>query len=302
MVGALFKSQKDPRYRLSALVSIDTLLSDWDLREHVIKLVQSARTKLPANVSSDDIEQRFGVDICEEVLPMDKDGAYIESESKIVININITSVERRQFTLFHELVHHLIRGDGDLYSYLHDTYEDTNDFDRTIELICNIGAAEFILPRSKVRNLIEFQGFSINLVPQLCYQELVSGPAALIQLIQNAPNSCYGVICDYGIPPNSTNSNQHSFIRGQQERTLYILYSMWSPSAKYSLARLTQIPKDHLLMRVLSEDRMIEGIERIPFRSGTDWKVPAEAIYFRGKVYGIFNVKPPPSNLQLRLL
>jgi Zn-dependent peptidase ImmA (M78 family) len=301
MAGALSEFEANTRICLR-LVSINTLLSERELRERVIELVQSVRSQLLSNVSNDDIERCFGLEICENTLPMDKDGAYIESESKIVININITSVERRQFTLFHELVHNLIRRDDELYSYLHDTYEDTNDFDRTIELVCNVGAAEFILPRDRVRALIDNQGFSIDLVPQLCQQELVSGPAALIQLIQNAPNRCYGVICDYGSPQYYANGNQKAFIQPQQISTLYIQYAMWAPSAKYSLARFTQIPKDHLLMQVLMEDRMIKGIERIPFRSGTEWKVPAEAISYRGKVYGLFNVTPPPNPQQLRFL
>ena len=62
----------------------------------------------------------------------DKDGAYIEDESKIIISSNLTSEERQRFTIFHELTHHLVREDDELYSYLHDAYEDSNDFDRTI--------------------------------------------------------------------------------------------------------------------------------------------------------------------------
>jgi len=283
-------------------ISGKTLLSDRQLREQVIKLTQQTRKQLPGQASFTDIERCFGIQIYEDTLPMDKDGAYIEDGFKIIINNHVTSDERRQFTVYHELVHHLIREDEDLYTYLHDTYEDTYDFDRTIELLCNIGAAELILPRDSVRKLIETQGFTIGLVTQLCEQRCVSGPASMIQLVQNAPNRCYGVICDFGIPPNSRIVNQHSFIRTQQTNILYILYTMWSPSEKYSLARFTQIPENHLLTQALKEDSLVKGKDRIPFRSGTDWQVPVEAICFRGKVYGIFNVSPPPNHQQFRLL
>jgi Zn-dependent peptidase ImmA (M78 family) len=278
------------------------LLSTRQLREQVIELAQKACTRLPTQASYKDIERGFGLQVRVDQLPIGKDGVYIEEETKIIINSNVTSEERRLFTAFHELIHYLIREDEDLYSYLHDAYEDTNAFDRTIELVCNIGAAELILPRERVRKLIDSQGFSLELVPQLCQQDCVSGPAALIQLVQNAPNRCYGVVCEFGIPPYLDNMKQQAFFQKQKANTLYILYAMWSPSEKYSLARFTPIPKGHLLMQTVAGDNLIKAKDRIPFRSETDWRVPAEAICFRGKVYGLFKVTPPPNPQQPRLL
>jgi len=283
-------------------ISGRTLLSERQLREQVINLAQVASNRLPNQASLADIERNFGLQVCIGDLPVDKDGAYIEEYSKIIINNNITSDERRQFTAYHELVHHLIRQDEDLYSYLHNAYENTKDFDRTIELICNIGAAELILPQYMVRNLIETEGFSLEAVSKLCHQDCVSGPAALIQLVQYAPNNCYGVVCEFGIPPISENAKQQTFFQQRKANSLYILYAIWSPSAKYSIARFTPIPKDHLLMQAKLANKLIKGKDRIPFRSGTDWQVPAEVNCFRGKVYGLFNVTPTPNPQQIRLL
>lgn len=282
-------------------VSNQPPLSEKQLRERVIELVQDARRQLPENASHTDIGQYFGLEVCEGHLPLDKDGAYIESESKIVVNNKVTSLERRKFTVYHELVHYLIRKDAGLYSYLHDAYEDSNNFDKTIEIVCNVGAAEFILPRQLVRDLINETGFSLNLVPLLCKKSNASGPAALIQLVQNAPNRCYGVVCEFGLPPTLTYTNQQTFTPSAPVNNLYILYTIWSPSARYSISRFTTIPKDHILMQALSEGDLIKGIDKIPFRSGTDWQVPIEAICFRGSVYGIFNVTPSPNQQQLKL-
>lgn len=283
-------------------MSNPTIISDRELREQVICLVQSARAGIPQNASEQAIGGKFGLEVTEGSLSNDKDGAYIENEAKIIINSIVTSEERKLFTLYHELVHYLIRQDDDLYSYLHETYPSSTDFDKTIELVCNIGAAEFILPRDKVRSYIEKDGFSLELVQKICHQGCVSGPAALIQLVQNAPHRCYGVVCEFGITPNTAIKNQQAFIQKQQINTLFILYAMWSPSARYSIARFTQIPKDHLLMQPMLEENLIKGKERIPFRSGKNWQVPAEATSFRGKVYGLFNVSLPPNHQQLRLL
>lgn len=282
-------------------MSDSTILSDRQLQEQVIELVTSFRMQVPTNASISDIVDRFGLSIHEGELPAGKDGAYIENESKIIVNSLITSEERKLFTVYHELVHYLIRNDSDLYSYLHEAYQDSRDFEKTIELICNIGAAEFILPRENVRDLIEKEGFSLNLIPTICQDNCVSGQAAMIQLIQCAPHCCYGVICGFGIPPLTRSNNQTAFVPANNIETLYVLYAMWSPSAKYSIARFTPIPKDHMLFNALSNHNLISGRGRIPFRSGTNWIVPCEVLNIRNSIYGIFNVKPPLNYLHPRL-
>ena len=141
--------------------------SDRQLCEKVIALAKNAGERLPDNATVTDIEQCFRLQVCEEPLPLDKDGAFVEGEAKIIVNSNVTSVERRNFTFFHELTHHLVREDDDLYSYLHDAYVDPEAFDKTIEFLCNIGAAEMLLPRDQVRELIEHQGFSLKRVLEL---------------------------------------------------------------------------------------------------------------------------------------
>lgn len=278
-----------------------TLWSDIRLREQVVNLAQKVRKILSDSPSASDIEKYYSLTVQEDTLPQDKEGAYIEQESKIVINKLITSGERRQFTLYHELVHHVIRQDDDLYSYLHDAYPNTSDFDRAIELICNIGAAEIMLPREIVRNLIDQKGLSLSLLPELCQSKTVSGPAALIQLIQNAPNQCYGVVCERGKSNSITNSNQQAFLPSEVSNVLYILYAIWSPPVKYSLARYTTITSNHLLSQTADSQQLIKGVDRIPFRSGRDWRVPCEVIAFRNKVYGLFQVTQPPNPQQPRL-
>jgi hypothetical protein len=71
---------------------------------------------------------------------------------------------RRRFTLYHEIVHLLIKRNGELYSILHDQYPSDKDFNRIIERLCNVGAAEFVIPREDLHAAIEARGFSISLV------------------------------------------------------------------------------------------------------------------------------------------
>jgi len=276
-------------------------LSDRQIRERVIMLVQGACHGLPKNPAISDIESHFGLHVRHESLPVDKDGAYIEADSKIIVNNRIKSKERRQFTLYHELVHYLIRLDDDLYSYLHDAYSDSDDFDRTIETLCNIGAAELIIPRQDVRDLIEKKGFSLGILAQICELGPISGPSALIQLVECAPNKCYGVVCENGPLTSSINVNQAAFVDPEPASGLYIIYAAWSPSVQYLLARFTRIAKDHLLFRALSSPGIVKGIARIPFRSGANWQVPCEVCLFRDNIYGLFHITAPPNTQQPKL-
>lgn len=277
------------------------LLSERELRERVIDLAVEARSHISDSASPEEAAQYFGLRVRLGDLPNGQDGAYLEVSKTIVINQAMSSRERHNFTCYHELVHYLIRQEDDLYSYLHDVYPDSGQFEGVIELLCNIGAAELIIPREKVRSLIEEEGFALTHLPRLCTDLDASAPAGLIQLIQCAPHPCYGVACEYGLPTAQHHEGQSSFIPRQPNAALYILFAVWSPSARYKIARSTIIRDSHLLNQAYQQEGYLTGEEAIPFRSGTEWRVRCEAMYFRGKVYGIFNEKQPPSADQPRL-
>ncbi|MDF1500750.1 MAG: ImmA/IrrE family metallo-endopeptidase [Anaerolineales bacterium] len=277
-------------------------MSESELRGCVIDLVDAARAQVPAGITPEEAVRRFGLRIRLGDLPDGKDGVYIKDSKTIVISQVVTSKERRNFTCYHEFVHHLVRQEDELYSYLHETYSGPGKFEGVIELLCNIGAAELIIPRRKVRALIEAEGFTLAHLPRLCSDRDVSAPAALIQLVQCAPHRCYGVVCEEGVPPTSIPTGQQALMPKPSKPSLYILYAAWSPSAKYSIARYTILPGDHLLAQSYRDRCLISGEERIPFRSGNEWRVPCETMYFRGKGYGVFNAIPPPNPDQPRLL
>ena len=60
-------------------------------------------------------------------------------------------VSRRRFTFYHEIVHQLIKRNDVLFSILHDQYRADTDFERICERLCDVGAAEFLIPRTRVR-------------------------------------------------------------------------------------------------------------------------------------------------------
>ena len=123
-----------------------------DVNAHVIQLVRNtvrkyASTGIP---DFDEICSGLGLAVKEVPLSPAQDGMIIK-QGTILINSRIQSKERKRFTQFHEITHHLIDEDGDLISILHDAA--WGEYDKQVERLCNIGAAEFLMPREEFTKL-----------------------------------------------------------------------------------------------------------------------------------------------------
>lgn len=275
-------------------------ISERQLRERSITLVRNTREAFQKEIPLRSLLVNLGLKLKEVELPEGKDGAYIESSKTILINRKITSSERRTFTAYHEITHHLIRFDDDLYSELHEFSSDNDVFNRTLESLCNIGAAEFLLPREYVRDIFRDKGFSIGHLKSLCELRGASIPAAAIQLAQYAAHQCYIVVCESGVAPNNSHQTELvSLTSGGSQ--LYILYAASSPSAKYSISRYTVIRKGHIIHDAHDRQITVTGVDDIPFKSGKSWKVPCEAMFYRAKTIAAFNATEPISNAQPKL-
>lgn len=275
-------------------------ITERQLRDDCRALVMRTRESLGENVSQTSLLNQLELTLKKGRLPKGKDGAYSAQTREIVINQEINSPERWNFTFYHEVTHHLLRNDDSFYSALHDFACKEQSFERTLESLCNIGAAEFLLPGHQVRSLIEREGFSIQHLKVFCDHRQASMPAAAIQLAQHAAHNCYIVICEIGLPTSS--SCQPKLISSlTQSPILYVLYSAGSPSAKYTISRYTMIPAGHLIQEAHRAQTTMVGSDLIPFKSGKKWPVPCEAMFFRGKTIAVFNVTEPVTPLQSRL-
>ena len=231
-----------------------------------------------------------------------KDGMIIEQRT-IVINSRIQSQERKQFTRFHEVMHYLINQDDELISTLHDaTWDQHGEYDRQVERLCNIGAAEFLMPREKFAKLYKEKGLNVDLIPLAANYFETSTIATAIQLAQVAPHSCITAICEYGLIPNETSPAQGDFLKQvdyTSTKKLHVVYSASSPSMKYWLARYTHIPDDHPINQAFSQAQPLDEKTHIPFPSGKKVPCYCEALPDKGRVYAMFHLTPPPNPNQL---
>lgn len=239
----------------------------------------------------------------EEQADIGVDG-YISGKT-IVINNDITYQERKNFSLFHEISHYLIKNDDEINSFLMEFHAGKEDeYQRYIEFLCNSGAGEFLAPIGKIREIIAEKKYSITLLKDIDKIFPVSKPALLFQLARAASHKCTLVVIERG-PLQRGTEQQHAELKSvpTSGNQYYILYSATSKRNKYRPGRFAIIPKHHLLRNAFEEQRYLKGKDFIPYKSGNkDHKIDCEAMYYHGKVYGLFNLEPPPNDhLQSRL-
>ena len=223
------------------------------------------------------------------------DDGYI-SDNEIVINRDITYLERKNFSLFHEISHHLISTDDEIISFLMEFHAGKEEeYKRYIESLCNLGAGEFLAPIDKIREQITGKKFSIILLKELEGIFPASKPAIIFQLARAASHKCTLVVIDWGSPPQTLGQQFDNMLSVPVSRDQYfILYSATSKRNKYRPGRYTIVPKHHILRNAFDEQSFITGRDFIPYKSeNQNHKCDCEAMYYHGKVFGLFYLERP---------
>ena len=252
----------------------------------------------------DEICSGLGLSVIEDDLPIGTEGMY--TEKTIFLDSRIRNEERKRFTQFHEITHCLLEENEDLISELDEyTYGQGDKPHPQIEYLCNIGAAEFLMPSKEFAKLYEERGFNVQLILLAADYFKSSTIAATIQLAQVAPNKCIAVVCENGLIPNDAALSQASFFstehRYRNKPRLYVSYAASSPAASDRwLAKYTVIPDDHLINQAFWQAEMLEAESYIPF---PNWQEPCfcEALPHENRVYVLFHLTPPPSPNQMSL-
>lgn len=268
-------------------------LSDREIERHVLDLVDRARREydLPDGCTGATGCAALGLSLRRASLPSGVDG--LLADGRVVINEAIGWPPRTEFTIFHEIVHHLLDEDGELIEYFTRVLRhDGRAFDAAIERCCNIGAAEFLMPRARVRHMIGEVGFSVALAGRIAARSGTSLVAAALQLARWAPVDCYLVLGAHGPIPRAL----------PPQAGLHLEYAFASPGVKYPLARFTPIPPDHLLATVWQDGQPATGRSYVPFRSGKRQPCHGDARRLGSRVVGLLALQRPITGAQLALL
>lgn len=237
---------------------------DWlthqQIEQRVIALVADARRSygLPNGCAGAEACRRMGLTWRCGPLKAGTDGFW--SNGLIVVNQAIDWPARVEFTIFHEITHLLMDDDGELIEYFTDTLRRNEEgYKSAIERCCNQGAAEFLMPQSFTRRLMAERGFSVHLVQELAELTGASLIAAAAQVAVCAPIDCFVAICASGLIPRSW----------PPKVGWHIEYAFAPYRGKYTLARFTPIPDDHVIaLAGLDRRYLMDNRSFVPFRSG----------------------------------
>lgn len=285
------------------------ITTELDAKKRIQRIVLKVKDEMGQHFSSnyrgidDPVAKYLKIKIVERKLDYGDGGLYLPNKEPIIaIDVHSASQERLNFTYFHEICHHLINNDGELHNFLDGFELKDKDFHSTIEKYCNIGTAEFLVPQKKINKIINKRGFTIEMIRELDEVFPASKPAIMIQMAQCASHECILVVCDFGIIPKRIEDPApiiKSTIYPQSH--LFVQYSSSSPSCKYSTGRYIPVPKEHFLTGVFARKDFATGNDIILFRSNTKWRVNCEGFFYKGKVYGVFNITDPNSPQQMKL-
>lgn len=294
-------------------------MSERDMRQYVLGLVRSfvANHSLPMRPYWHQVEQAFGLPKVQfDHLPLDRDGK--RSERQIIINRSLLSCrERVEFTLFHELLHILIEEDGLIISELdeHSNVDGGKEAaERWLETLCDLGAAEFVLPSEAFARFMGERGWSIGLVPEAATNFRSSVVAAAFQYAHCCPNPCAVLVCEHGRCPERSDSkcprpSANAAHTNKTPNFLYVAYAPSHPDA-YPMVRHVPVPTDHLIKRAWLTEGVLKGEAPGLFRNRRGYKMPCEAVRIGNRVYAAMygstsktkTSVEPPSKHQLALL
>jgi len=267
-----------------------------ELRYQAWLVAQRTREELAtAGVAPGDwqgIAHSYGLTLCWTPLPMPSPGCYLKAEHTILLNPRGHSRERLHFTFYHELMHHQIEHDEVLLSLFADAVPPADE--TTMERLCDVGAAELLMPWDEVQALVQAQGLSPRLIPQLCQRYWASSIAVAFQMLDTAPQACYLVIA----APAGGGRAPRRLGRGDPPYPvtpppLTMRYTATSPAARYSIKRGQAVPADHPIATAwVHAGTVVRAPARLPFASGRGWEVACEALAFRRKVFAFFHGAP----------
>ena len=115
-----------------------------------------------------------------------------------------------------------------------------------MERLCDVGAAELLMPGEEVQRMVQQHGLSPATIPLLCDRYQASSIAAALQMVHTATTPCSLVIAG---PPGAAyvgrGPRRVGLSRADAGPRLVMQYTAASPEARYTIQRGQPVPVDH---------------------------------------------------------
>ncbi len=170
---------------------------------------------------------------------------------------------RQNFSISHEICHTLF---PDAYEVARNRYEHRERFDpdRELEQLCDIGAAELLLPEQEVRADVARLGFGLEAVPVLRDRYQASREAIIRRMVQLHDGACVAVFLDYRLKPSEKAVlRQLSLISSDAELRpkLRIAYAVASARFSVFLPQDKSVPDTSCVYKAVLEQETTSAIE-----------------------------------------
>ena len=268
-------------------------MNDRQMQQHVIALVRTTigGNRLSSRPSVADVISTLGLPEPKAVpMPSDKDGFH--HGDQIYVNLALTCAERVEFTIFHEIIHILIERDGEIPSELHDHFygHDKQKEMQVLESLCQVGAAEFVMPSSEYVAMMQAGGWKLSAIGDAAGRFGCSVIAAAFGFAHHYPGPCTVLVCEYGYLRKAP-QRADQLIQTQQAETamcLFVAYSIHNYRQKYPMCRNVPIPRMHLIHQTWLDRGEAVGKDVGFFKDGNDWHIHCEVACLRGRAYATY--------------
>ena len=243
-------------------------MSERQLAEHLVQRIDGIRGGAD-DLSLDALFALLQIRRIDACPPNGQDGLYVEANRTVFINPAIRTPERRRFTAYHEVTHAIVADDTLLQEELAEMCPDDQSERLVVEMLCNVGAAEFIIPRARFVPFIRGFDSPLGCVATACDEfRGASLPAVAQQIAQYSETPGMVLIC--AEEPIRCQGGWRSACRHVQ----YAFLPPWPRSARYRPRpkRFQVLRPDHPLSAMFDRPQPFSGEAYYPY--DTDRRIP----------------------------
>lgn len=277
-------------------------MSEAEMAKHLLALVDQVRARLPA-LTLEALFEALELNRIDEAPPSGQEGIYVRELRAVFLNPSIRTPERRLFTAFHEGTHAIIDRDSLLQEQLAELCPDDRTERQVVEMLCDIGAAEFLMPREAFVPLVRSHDPVVGCINVVERQFPGASLPAIAQQIAHyaSPPGLVLVCADAPIPRPC----------GFERARIHVQYAFIPPVSGSTRVRprpkrYQTIRGDHPLFSMFHNRMPFNGEtyypydteRRIPCRCEAEWHSPSQRVV----AFLTERTRTPPSAQQASLV
>lgn len=205
-------------------------------------------------------------------VPMLSAGRLVPAGGGFIIQVNRDhSPGRQRFSAAHEIGHILLPDYQRHPSLIDDMQTGTYDESREAEYLCDLAAAELLMPMKLFAPAAMEAGFGLDAASQLATAFQASREAAVIRLVQTGLWPCAVAVWHFAHKPSEHPATQQATLPSMEwaspQKKLRVRYAVASPGFGYFLPRhLSADPEGHLA-RCFATGSVVTGEEEVELRN-----------------------------------